>query len=107
MFHIFNSIFWVQLYSPGTSIIMGLYYYHIMIDFCELNSVFEGIFLGFLLVAKYFFGFSVSGKVIFLGRSEIPNSADPFLQVCQVHPLGKKLLRCTIFFERLQMKGLT
>ena len=65
MFHIFNSISWVQFYSPGASIIMGLYYYHIMLDFCEMNSVFEGIFkvllfgkyfLGFLLVAKYFFG---------------------------------------------------
>ena len=27
VFHIFNSIFWVQFYSPGASIIMGLHYY--------------------------------------------------------------------------------
>ena len=80
MFHIFNSIFWVQFYSPSASIIMGVHYYHIMLDFFEMNSVFEGIFGfcfsescffflgggGFLLVAKYF-----------LGRSEIPNSAYP------------------------------
>ena len=26
--------FWVQLYSPVASIIMGLHYYHIMLDFC-------------------------------------------------------------------------
>ena len=47
--------------------IMGLHYYHIMLDFCELNSVFKGIFR-VLLFGKYF-----------LGRSEIPNSADPCL----------------------------
>ena len=44
---------------------MGLHYCHIMLDFCEMNSVFEGIFrvllfgkffLGFLSVAKYQFG---------------------------------------------------
>ena len=43
VFHIFNSIIWVQFYSPGASIIMGLHYYHIMLDLCEMNSVFEGI----------------------------------------------------------------
>ena len=42
---IFSTVFfWVQFYSPGASIIMGLHYYHIMLDFCEMNSVFEGIF---------------------------------------------------------------
>ena len=44
VFHIFNTIFWVQFYSPGGSIIMGLNYYHIMLDVCEMNSIFEGIF---------------------------------------------------------------
>ena len=44
MFHIFNSIFWVQFYSPGASIIVGLHYHHVILDFCEINSVFEGIF---------------------------------------------------------------
>ena len=57
---------------------MGLHYYHIMLYFCEMNGVFEGIFL-VLLFGKYFFGSSVSGKVFFLGHSEIPNSADPCL----------------------------
>ena len=37
-------------------------------------------FLGLLLVAKYF-----------LGGSEIPNSADSCLYVCQVHPMGPVL----------------
>ena len=36
--------FWVQFYSSGTSIIIGFHYYQIMLDFCEMNSVFEGIF---------------------------------------------------------------
>ena len=44
--------------------IMGLHYYHIMLDFCELNSVFKGIF-SVLLFGKYFFEFCVSGKVYF------------------------------------------
>ena len=44
---------------------MGLHYYHVMLEFCEMDNVFEGIFrvllygkyfFGFLLVAKYFFG---------------------------------------------------
>ena len=64
MFHIFNSIFWVQFYSPDGSIIMGLHYYHIMLDFCEVNSAFEGIFRVFLF-GKYFVGFFVGGKVLF------------------------------------------
>ena len=76
---IFKSIFWAQFYSPGASIIMGLHYYHIMLEFCEINSVFESIFSDFaFLESNLFFGFSVSGKV-FLGRSEIPNSNDPCL----------------------------
>ena len=67
--------FWFQFYSPCASTIMGLHYCHITLDFCEVNSVLriffrillsESIFLGgFLLVAKHF-----------LGRSEMPNSAD-------------------------------
>ena len=42
---IFSTVFFgVQFQSPGASMIMGLYYYHIMLDSCEMNSVFEGIF---------------------------------------------------------------
>ena len=42
---IFSTVFFrVQFYSPGASIIMGLHYYHVILDFCEMNSVFEGIF---------------------------------------------------------------
>ena len=77
MFHIFNSIFWVQFYSPSVSIIMGLHYHHIMLDFCEMNSVFE-VFFGVLLFGKYVLGFLLVAKY-FLGRSETPNSANPCL----------------------------
>ena len=85
MFYTFNSIFWVQFYARGTSVIMGINYYHIVLNFCQMNSVFflggggggrvflefcfpESILLGVLSVAKYFWGIS-----------EIPNSADPCL----------------------------
>ena len=37
-----------------------------------------------LLFGKYFLGFL---KYFLPGSSEIPNSADPCPQVCQVHPL--------------------
>ena len=43
---------------------MGLIYYHMMLEFREMNNVFECIFLGFAFW-KVFFGFSVSGKVFF------------------------------------------
>ena len=56
VFHISEQYFFlVQFYLPGASIIMSLHYYHIMCDFCEMNSVFEGIFLGFAF-RKVFFG---------------------------------------------------
>ena len=72
----FNSIFWFQFYSLGALIIMSLHYYHIMLDFWEINSVSEGIFRVLLFGKKFFGNFLQS---IFLGRSEIPNSADPCL----------------------------
>ena len=56
---------------------MGLHYYHVMLEFCEMDNVFEGIFRVFLY-GKYFFGFFL-WQSIFLGSSEIPNSADPCL----------------------------
>ena len=56
----------VQFYAPGTSVIKVLNYYHIVLNFCQMNSVLEGIFsefcfserifLGVLSVAKYIFG---------------------------------------------------
>ena len=62
---IFSTVFFcVQFYSPGVSMIMGLHYYRIMLDFCEMNSVLR-VFFRVLLFGKYFLGFSVSGKVFF------------------------------------------
>ena len=49
--------------SPGASVIMGLHYYHMMLEFRQMNSVFDSIFR-VLLFGKYFFGF-FSGKVFF------------------------------------------
>ena len=44
---------------------MGLHYYHMMLEFREMNS-FLRVFFRVLLFGKYFFGFSVNCKV-FLG----------------------------------------
>ena len=75
---IFSTVFfWVRFYSPGASIIMGLHYYHVL-DFCEMNSVFECIFR-VLLFGKYFFGFSVSGKVFFWVVQKYPTPLIPCL----------------------------
>ena len=57
VFHMFNSIFWFQFYSPCASIIMGLHYCHIMLDFCEVNSV-----------LRVFFGILLSESIFFFGR---------------------------------------
>ena len=60
-----NSISWVQFYAPGTSVITILYYSCIVLNFCQMDSVLGGYFLGFcflesiflvvLSVAKYLF----------------------------------------------------
>ena len=76
VFHRFNSTFWFQFYSPGASIIMGLHYCHIMLDFYEVNSVLRVFFRVLLFEKIFFFGFLL---VAFLGRSEITNSVDPCL----------------------------
>ena len=74
---IFLAVFcWVQFYAPGTSVITVFHYYHIVLNFCQMNKVFGGYFLGFCFWESIF-ECSVSGKVFFLGSSEIPNSADP------------------------------
>ena len=57
---------------------MGPYYYCIMHDFCKMNIVFEDIFSGFAFWKVFFLGFLLVAKY-FWGRSEIPNSADPSL----------------------------
>ena len=66
MFHMFNSIFWFQFYLPCASVIMGLHYCDIMLDFCKVNSVLR-VFFGILLSERIFCwgGFSVSGKGFF------------------------------------------
>ena len=75
--------FWFQFYSPDASIIMGLHYCHIMLDFCEVNRVLR-VFLGLCFRKVFFFGggwregFLLVAKH-FWGHSEMPNSADPCL----------------------------
>ena len=74
--------FWFQFYSPGASIIMGLHYCHIMLDFCEVNSVLR-VFLGLCFRKVFFLGGGREGFLLvakhFWGHSEMPNSADPCL----------------------------
>ena len=62
VFHMFNSIFLFQFYSPGASIIMGLHYCHIILDFCEVNSVLR-VFFRTLLSESFFFLGGGGGRV--------------------------------------------
>ena len=78
MFHIFNSVLG-QLYAPDTSVITVIHYYHIVLNFCQMNSVYGGYFFRVLLFGKYFGGCFVSGKV-FLGV--IQKYPTPLIPVC-------------------------
>ena len=85
---------------------MGLHYYHIMLDFCEMNSVLR-VFSGFCF-SESFFGFSVGGKVFIwvvqkygnLGKNEKPivncrNKCPSFSIILQLVCL---VLQCFVFF---------
>ena len=61
--HIFYIIFWVQFYAPRISVITVIHYYHIVLNFCQMNSAFffgggggGGVFFRVLLFGKYFLG---------------------------------------------------
>ena len=58
---------------------MGHHSYHITLDFCEMNSVFVGIFR-VLFFGKYFLGFSLRGKVFFGVVQKYPT---PLIPVCR------------------------
>ena len=57
-----------------------------------------------LLFGKYFFGFSVRGKVFFLGRLEIPSSADPSVGLSSP-PQGPVLTFLQLFVKQLGVLG--
>ena len=67
---------------------MGLHYCHIMLDFCEMNSVLR-VFFRVLLFGKYFFGFSVSGKIFFGVVQKYPTPLIPVCRFVKSTPLGK------------------
>ena len=75
----FNSICLFQFYSPGASIIMSLHYYHIMLDFCEMNSVFERIFSSFAFRKVFVLGFLLVAKYLFSVRQKYPA---PLIPIC-------------------------
>ena len=81
-----------HIYSLGTSVSTVLHYYHLTLNFCQMNQVLGGYFFRVSLFGKYFISFFFfSWKVFFWGRSAIPNSTDPCLLVSHVHPMGFKI----------------
>ena len=96
-FYIFQSIFWgsvlfIRCFSKHRSSLIS-YHASLLLNESRLRKVFFRV----LLFGKYFLGFLLVA-MYFLGRSEMPNSADPCLYVCQVHPLGPKV-------ENLDLRG--
>ena len=79
-FHIFNSILRVQFYAPGTSVITVVHYYHIVLNFCQMNRVSGGYFSGFCFSESIYFGCSVSGKVFF---RVVQKYSTPLIPVCR------------------------
>ena len=43
-FRFLKVLFWFKFYAPSTSLISVLHYYHIVLNFCQTNSVFGGYF---------------------------------------------------------------
>ena len=85
MFHIFNSTFRVKFSALGTLITTVLHYYHIVLNFTKLIVISEGIFRA-LLLGKYFWGFSVSGKGFFGVGQKYPTLLDPVCKVVRSTP---------------------
>ena len=75
-----TAFFWFQFYSPCASVIMGLHYYHIMLDFCEVNSVLRVFFRILLSESIFLREFSVSGKAFFGVVQKCPT---PLIPVCR------------------------
>ena len=71
---------------------MGLHYYLIMLDFCEMNSVFEGIFR-VLLFGKYFLGFLSVAKYLFWVVQKYPTPLIPVSRIFKSTPWTNKLLK--------------
>ena len=72
---IFSTLFLLgQFYSSGTSVNTVLHYYHIMLSFCQRNSVLGGYLFGVGFLEGIF-----AVTKCFLGLSEIPNSPDPYV----------------------------
>ena len=115
----FNSIFWFQFYSPGASIIMGLHYCHIMLDFCEVNSVLRVFFR--TLLSESIFCFLGGGRVfcwwqsIFGVIQKCPTPLTPVCRFVKSNPLGDPrsikyrqplILRCALRIKMSVIWGL-
>ena len=70
--------FWLKFYTPGTSVITVFHYDQIVLNFCQINSVFGGYFLGFCFSESIFWVFC-QWQSVFLGRPGIPSSVNPCL----------------------------
>ena len=69
----------VQFYAPGTSVITVLHCYHIVLNFCQMNSIFGGYFFRVLLFGKYFLGVLSVAKHFFSVVQKYPT---PLISVC-------------------------
>ena len=63
--------------------------FHVMVTFSQMDRVLTNYCLGLRSFGNIFV-FYVSGKVLFWGYAEIPNSAHPCLSISKVHPLERE-----------------
>ena len=81
-----SSVLFTRYFGKHSSSLLS---YHTYISLNE--SVLGRGFLGFHFVESIILGFLSVGKY-YLGRLEIPNSTDPCLFACQVHPFGMSIM---------------
>ena len=77
--YVFDGIFQVQFYSPGTSVSTVLHYYHLTLNFRSMNRVMGGNFSGFHFMESIFGRFSFSRRVFFGVVQKYPT---PLIPVC-------------------------
>ena len=64
--------FWLKFYAPGVSVITVRHCYHIMLNFCQMSSVFGGYFLEFCFPESIFWVFC-----------QWQSPSKRFLQICR------------------------
>ena len=75
-----SSLLSSHIYSLGTSVSTVLHYYHLTLNFCQMNQVLGGYFFRVSLFGKYFISFFFSAGKYFFGV--VQQYPTPLIPVC-------------------------